>query len=261
MSKSTLGFPDGSDGKESACNIGNPGLISGSGRFPGRREWQPTTVFLPEEVHGQRSLEGYSPWSCKELDTSEQLTPHYISTSRSHLDTALGNLRNVEEDTRGLSFNLWFPNSFTPLEYTERSTESHFQYQYWVCRFKISIFLSYLTQPPYSKVVFSECKLGYVTFLLYIPQWVSNAHTKNTQSICCGLTSRAKLLPYFHVLLPESHSSVVSSLFPCSTICSSFFSCTINISFLQPVILLSLPKHCPVFLLPFNSRLPWWLRW
>ena len=29
-----LGFPGGSDGKESACNMGDLGLISGSGRFP-----------------------------------------------------------------------------------------------------------------------------------------------------------------------------------------------------------------------------------
>ena len=28
-------FPDGSDGKESACNVGNLGLIPGSGRYPG----------------------------------------------------------------------------------------------------------------------------------------------------------------------------------------------------------------------------------
>ena len=27
-----------------------------------RRECQPTPVFLPEEFHGQRSLEGYSLW-------------------------------------------------------------------------------------------------------------------------------------------------------------------------------------------------------
>ena len=30
-----MGFPGGSDGKESACNAGNPGLIPGSGRSPG----------------------------------------------------------------------------------------------------------------------------------------------------------------------------------------------------------------------------------
>ena len=31
-------------------------------------------VFLPGESHGQRNLAGYSPWSCKEPDTTEQLT-------------------------------------------------------------------------------------------------------------------------------------------------------------------------------------------
>ena len=39
-----------------------------------RREWQSTPVFLPGESHGQRSLGGYGPWGCKELDTTEQLT-------------------------------------------------------------------------------------------------------------------------------------------------------------------------------------------
>ena len=37
-------------------------------------EWQPTLVFLPEESHGQRSLAGCSPWSHKELGTTERLT-------------------------------------------------------------------------------------------------------------------------------------------------------------------------------------------
>ena len=31
----SLGFPGGSDGKESACNAGDPGSIPGSGRSPG----------------------------------------------------------------------------------------------------------------------------------------------------------------------------------------------------------------------------------
>ena len=39
-----------------------------------RRKWQLTPVFLPGEVHGQRSLAGYSPWDCKELDTNERLS-------------------------------------------------------------------------------------------------------------------------------------------------------------------------------------------
>ena len=32
---SYLGFPGGSDSKASACNVGDPGLIPGLGRFPG----------------------------------------------------------------------------------------------------------------------------------------------------------------------------------------------------------------------------------
>ena len=86
------GFPGSSAGKESACNVGNPGSIPGLGRSPGerivyplqyswaslmaqtvknppamqetqfnswvgmiswRRAWQPTQVFLP----------GESPWT------------------------------------------------------------------------------------------------------------------------------------------------------------------------------------------------------
>ena len=49
----------GSDGKESACNAGKPSLIPGLGKFPWKREWQSTPVFLPGEFHGQRILAGY----------------------------------------------------------------------------------------------------------------------------------------------------------------------------------------------------------
>ena len=47
------------------------GSILGLGRFPWRRKWQCTTVFLSGEFHGQRSLEGYSPWGHKESDMTE----------------------------------------------------------------------------------------------------------------------------------------------------------------------------------------------
>ena len=62
------GLLAGSDGKESACNMGDPGLIPGLGRSPGKREWQPTPVFLPGESHELRSLVGYSRWDRKESD-------------------------------------------------------------------------------------------------------------------------------------------------------------------------------------------------
>ena len=61
-----LGFPAGLEGKESACNAEVLGSILGSGRSPGRRQWQPTPVILPGKSHGQRSLVGYSPRGRKE---------------------------------------------------------------------------------------------------------------------------------------------------------------------------------------------------
>ena len=36
-----MGFPGGSDGKESACNAGDPGSIPGSGRSPGEGNGNP----------------------------------------------------------------------------------------------------------------------------------------------------------------------------------------------------------------------------
>ena len=142
MDLTFLGFPGDTNSKESACNAGNPGSISGLGRRPGkgngnplqysclensmdrgawwapamgsqriRHNWETNTftslvaqmvkhppvmqetwvwsldqaeplekemattpVFLPGEFHGQKSLAGYSPWSCKESDTPERLT-------------------------------------------------------------------------------------------------------------------------------------------------------------------------------------------
>ena len=66
--------PGGSDSKEYICNVGDAGSIPGSGRFLGEGNGNPTPVFLPGKSHGQRSLVGYNPWDCKELDTTEQLT-------------------------------------------------------------------------------------------------------------------------------------------------------------------------------------------
>ena len=32
------------------------------------------SILFPGEFHGQKSLLGYSPWDCKKLDMTEQLT-------------------------------------------------------------------------------------------------------------------------------------------------------------------------------------------
>ena len=40
-------------------------------KMPWSRKWLSTSVFMPGKFHGQRSLVGYSPWSCKESDMTE----------------------------------------------------------------------------------------------------------------------------------------------------------------------------------------------
>ena len=40
-------------------------------KIPWRRKWQPTPVFLPRELHGQRRVAGYSPWGHKESNATE----------------------------------------------------------------------------------------------------------------------------------------------------------------------------------------------
>ena len=74
-----LDFPGGSADKESACNVGDLGLIPGLGRFPWRRERIPTPVFWPREFHGP-----YSLWGRKELDTTERLSLHFTSIIQSN---------------------------------------------------------------------------------------------------------------------------------------------------------------------------------
>ena len=71
-------------------------------KIPSRREWLPSSVFLPVEFHEQKSLAGYHPWGHKELDTIEQLTFYSlfhlclvpVSQSPNHmsLDTSLNRI-------------------------------------------------------------------------------------------------------------------------------------------------------------------------
>ena len=69
-----VGFPGGSDGKESACNVGDPGSIPGW-EDPLEKGTATHSSVFPGEFHGQRSPVDCSPWGHKELDTTEQLIP------------------------------------------------------------------------------------------------------------------------------------------------------------------------------------------
>ena len=50
-----MGFPRGSDGKETVCNVGDLGFDPWVGKIPWRKAWQPTPV----------CLSGESPWTEK----------------------------------------------------------------------------------------------------------------------------------------------------------------------------------------------------
>ena len=54
-----------------------------------RRQWHPTPILLPEKSHGQRSLVSFSPWGCRESDTTERL--------------------NTQEEREGTEISAWLP--------------------------------------------------------------------------------------------------------------------------------------------------------
>ena len=69
-------FPGGSVGKEVACQYERPRSDLWVRKVPQIRKWKSTQGFLRGESHVQKSLVGYSPKGCKELDITEQLRTH-----------------------------------------------------------------------------------------------------------------------------------------------------------------------------------------
>ena len=82
-----LGFPGGSDDKESACNVGYLGSTLGLGRSSGGGHGNSLQYSCLENPHEQRSLVSYSPWGRNELDTTERLsTAQYVEPYLKMLD-------------------------------------------------------------------------------------------------------------------------------------------------------------------------------
>ena len=70
-----LGFSGGAMVKNPPANAGdrfNPWVR----KIPWSRKWQPVPVFFPGKSHGPRSLEGYSPWGCKDWGTETDTHRH-----------------------------------------------------------------------------------------------------------------------------------------------------------------------------------------
>ena len=62
------GFPGGSDSKESACSVGDLGLIPGLGRSPEEGKGYPL------QYYGLENIMDCNPWGCREWDSTEQLS-------------------------------------------------------------------------------------------------------------------------------------------------------------------------------------------
>ena len=72
LSRFVIGFPGGSDSKESACHVEDLDSIPGFEISPGARHDNPLQYSCLENPHEQGSPVGYSPWGHKESDTTEQ---------------------------------------------------------------------------------------------------------------------------------------------------------------------------------------------
>ena len=71
-SSASVGFPGGSHSKQSACNAEDSGLIPWLERSPGEGNGYPLQYSW--RIPRTDESGGYSPWGCKDLDTTEQLT-------------------------------------------------------------------------------------------------------------------------------------------------------------------------------------------
>ena len=78
-------FPGGSDGRESARNVGDPTSLLEPQRFPWRRKWQPAPVFLPGVSPRQRTGDLHSMGSQRvrqdwvsDTSTSPFLSPYSV---------------------------------------------------------------------------------------------------------------------------------------------------------------------------------------
>ena len=87
------GFPCGSDGRESACNPGDLGLIPGSRSYPGEWDGHPLQYSCLENSMDRGT---WPAWHCKESDKTEELTDtHTHTNTHTHILLLKGSLSKL----------------------------------------------------------------------------------------------------------------------------------------------------------------------
>ena len=161
-----------------------------------RREWQPTPIFLPRESLGQRSLVGYSPWDCKELDTSEQLT-----LSLSHTNIIIIFSWRLRFGVISIFFFMFFYIFQNVLKCIQFKIKFCF-----MCFFKIAIVMAsiYLKLTMY---------WNYLSYLLLLTNWILKTVLWNRDPPYPHLQLGMIILPKRHrekVTCPSVHSYVMA---------------------------------------------------
>ena len=88
LSTSYIYFPAGSEGKESACNSGDPGSIPGLGRSSGEGNGNPFQYSCLENPMDGGAWRATVPWGRNESDTIDRLHFHFhFTTSHAIQDT------------------------------------------------------------------------------------------------------------------------------------------------------------------------------
>ena len=73
---------------------------------PWSKKQQSVPIFSCKKFHGQRSLAGCGPWSCKEPDKTEQLTTHTHTLMHTHtLTLSLSPIKETEVNVKDSVYN------------------------------------------------------------------------------------------------------------------------------------------------------------
>ena len=95
-------------GKESTCQCSRHRFSLWAGKIPWRRAWWSTSVFLPGEPHGQRSLAGYSSWGRIDSDMTEYAGAHCLTTSLASIIMVTVDISNWFQTLIEIAVMIWF---------------------------------------------------------------------------------------------------------------------------------------------------------